>query len=177
MGIVLKGLKWLALLIVAFVLIGFVLPGSKHVERSREIAAPPQKIWPLLAEPKQWTAWQPWYAKDPAMKLTYSGAPSGTGAQWAWDSATQGKGSMSFVRADAPKQLEYLLKFEDMGSTATGTFTLEPAGAGTKVTWAFDTSFGRNPLMRWFGLGLDSMVGQDFETGLERLSAAATKSS
>lgn len=172
---IVKLLKGLAMLIVVLIAIGFVLPGTKHVERSREVAAPPEKIWALLVEPKQWTAWQPWYAKDPAMKLTYSGAPSGAGAQWAWESATQGKGSMSFVRADAPKQLEYFLKFEDMGSTATGKFTLEPAGAGTKVTWAFDTSFGMNPLMRWFGLGLDSMVGRDFETGLERLGAAATR--
>jgi hypothetical protein len=48
-------------------------------------------------------------------------------------------------------------------------------GAGTRVTWAFDTQLGLNPLMRWSGLVLDSMVGRDFEAGLDRMAALVTR--
>ena len=58
---------------------------------------------------------------------------------------------------------------------ATGHFHLEPVGAGTRVTWVFDAHLGLNPFMRWSGLALDSMVGRDFEAGLDRLAALVTR--
>lgn len=175
MGMVVTLVKWLFALVVACVLGAYLLPAHRHVERSREIAVPPERIWPLIAEPRQWIGWQPWYARDPAMKLSYSGAESGSGAQWAWDSATEGRGRMAFGHVEAPRLLHFRLEFEGMGSVATGQFRLEPVGAGTRVTWAFDTHLGLNPLMRWSGLVLDSMVGRDFEAGLDRLAALVTR--
>lgn len=179
MGMAVTLVKWLLVLVgacvVACVSGAYLLPASKHVERSREIAVPPERLWPLIAEPRQWAGWQPWYARDPAMKLSYSGAESGAGAQWAWDSATEGRGRMAFEHAEAPRLLHFRLEFVDMGSVATGHFRLEPVGAGTRVTWAFDTHLGLNPLMRWSGLVLDSMVGRDFEAGLDRLAALVTR--
>jgi uncharacterized protein YndB with AHSA1/START domain len=175
MGMVVTLVKWLLALVVAGVLGAYLLPASRHVERSREIAVPPERLWPLIAEPRQWIGWQPWYARDPAMKLSYSGAESGTGAQWAWESASEGRGRMAFEHAEAPRLLHFRLEFVDMGSVATGQFRLEPVGAGTRVTWAFDTQLGLNPLMRWSGLVLDSMVGRDFEAGLDRMAALVTR--
>ena len=32
-----------------------------------------------------WTGWSPWERMDPAMKRPYGGAPSGVGAEYAWD--------------------------------------------------------------------------------------------
>jgi uncharacterized protein YndB with AHSA1/START domain len=168
-----KIFQWFVALVLLLVVIAFLLPNQYHVERSKEIAAPPDKVWSLIAAPKAWNAWSPWYAKDPAMTMTYSGTDSGAGAAWAWNSKTQGRGSMRFLTADAPKLLTYDMKFEDMGSTATGDFKLEPTASGTKVTWGFDTAMGSNPLMRWFGLFLDKMVGGDFEAGLEKMAVAA----
>jgi uncharacterized protein YndB with AHSA1/START domain len=175
MRIVLKLLKWVLLLLTALALTAFVLPEARHVERSREIAVPPDQVWPLIAEPRRWNDWQPWLAKDPAMHITYSGPDRGAGAQWAWKSETEGEGRMKFEHAEPPRLLQYRLEFVDMGSTATGQFRLEPAGAGTRVTWTFDTRLGANPVMRWFGLMLDRVVGADFEAGLDRLARRATR--
>ena len=52
---------------------------------------------------------------------------------------------------------------------ATATYRLTPAGAGTKVTWGFNTDVGANPFMRWMGLMFDRWVGADYEDGLGRL--------
>ena len=59
---------------------------------------------------------------------------------------------------------------------ANGTLKLEPEGAGTKVTWSFAGEAGRNPMMRYMGLMMDGMVGQDFEVGLANLKVLAERS-
>jgi uncharacterized protein YndB with AHSA1/START domain len=168
--------KALVLLLAVLAGVALLLPDRRTVERSREIAAPAARIWPLIATPRQWPGWSPWLARDPAMTLRYAGADSGAGAEWSWQSATQGSGHMRFDRAEPPTRLAYTLVFEDMGSTATGEFVLEPLdqGARTRVTWRLESVFGRNLPLRGFGLLLDRVVGADFENGLARLEARAT---
>ncbi len=166
-------LKALVALGVLLAGVGLLLPRYRHVERSAELAASRERIWPLVEQTRRWSEWSPWYAKDPAMKLSYAGPASGAGAEWSWDSDSQGRGRMRFEQVDAPRRLAYRLDFETMGSTATGDLTLEPRGTGTHVTWRFDTDLGLNPLSRWFGLGLDRMVGRDFERGLAKLGELA----
>lgn len=160
-------------LAVLLALIGWLLPAQRHVERSIEIRATPAQVWPWIAEPRRWTAWSPWLAKDPKTRLEYVGPASGAGAGWHWSSSTQGTGSMRFVEADAPRQLRFEMSFDDMGMRSTGAFVLTPAADGTKVVWQLDAELGRNPLARWFGLAMDSVVGADFEAGLGRLATQA----
>ena len=67
-------------------------PGTFHVERSITIKAPPEKIFPLINDLRQWDVWTP-YNKDPAMKKSYSGPGSGNGAHYAWEGNSDvGKG-------------------------------------------------------------------------------------
>ncbi|MEZ5741020.1 MAG: SRPBCC family protein [Burkholderiaceae bacterium] len=159
---------WLGSLLVLLVLIGFFLPDPHPVERSRLIAQPQEKIWAMLVDPRAWNRWAPWFGRDPDMKITYIGAPSGVGARWRWASNSEGNGEMQFIAATAPRQLDYALSFDGMGS-AIGKFVLEPATGGTKVSWQFQSDPGLNPLGRWFGLFLDRLVGPDFEQGLSNL--------
>lgn len=157
-------------LVVVLAAVGLLLPGRRHVERSADLRAMPDEVWPWIAEPRRWTAWSPWLAKDPNTRLDYEGPASGVGAGWRWSSRTQGEGRMRFVSADAPKTLGYELFFEQTGLKATGAFVLTPSGGGTRVVWQLDADLGWNPLARWFGLGLDNLVGADFEAGLGRLA-------
>lgn len=171
-----KVIKWIVILVAAFVGIGFLLPADYKVSRSIDINATPDKIYPHLVAPKAWPKWTVWNARDPNMKVTYSGADSGVGAKWAWESKSEGNGSMEFSKAEPNKMIEYKLFFPDFGSTSTGTLTLTPSGNTTKVTWTNEGSMGGNPLMRYFGLMMDSMVGKDFAGGLANLKALAEKS-
>ena len=57
----------------------------------------------------------------------------------------------------------------------TAEFTLEPDGAGTRVTW---TMVGpKNVLMKVMGvfMNMDKMIGQAFEEGLGNLKALVEK--
>ncbi len=174
-----KVLKWLFIgiagLALVVVAVGFALPSSYMVTRSVDINAAPDKVYPLIADPKAWAKWGVWSERDPAMKTTYSGAPEGQGAKWAWESKSEGNGSMEFTRAEPGKALEYALSFPDMGMKSKGALLLEPAGAATRVTWTNAGDVGGNPLMHYFAVMMDDLVGPDFDKGLANLKALAEK--
>ena len=175
MNILKKVLIGLAVLVGALLLIGFVLPGTYRVERSVEIKAPADKVYAEIVDPKAWGKWAVWNRRDPNMKITYSGAASGAGAKWAWESKTEGTGNMEFVRADPPRALEYKLYFPDFDSTSTGALMLTPSAGGTRVTWTNAGQMGMKPIGGYFALCMDRMIGPDFEAGLANLKTLAEK--
>ena len=166
------GVLALALIVVG---IGFVLPSGFKVQRSIDIAAPPAKVYPLIAEPRQWNRWAIWNQRDPAMVIDYSGAPSGAGAKWSWKSKSEGNGSMDFTAAVPDERIDYALSFPDFDMRSRGQLRLQSAGTGTRVTWTNEGDVGRSPINRYFALMMDSMVGPDFEAGLKNLKALAER--
>lgn len=152
-------------------------PDSFRVERSITVAAPPEKIFPLINDLRLWAGWSPWEKMDPLMKRTHSGPPAGVGATYDWQGNKQvGTGRMRILQAAAPSQvviqLDFLAPFE---AHNTAEFTLTPQAGGTQVRWAMT---GPSPylakLMHLF-VSMDSMVGKDFEAGLQSLKALAEK--
>jgi uncharacterized protein YndB with AHSA1/START domain len=175
----LKVLKWLVIVLIGLIVLlfagGYALSPEFKAVRSLTVSAPAQKIYPLIADPRQWKNWTVWNRRDPAMTMTYSGAPSGAGAVWEWKSKTQGDGKMTFTAAEPGKRVGYDLYFPDFGTTSSGDLLLSPEGSGTKVTWTMNGNMGSNPLYRWMALFMDKMVGPDFEAGLANLKALAEK--
>ncbi len=152
-----------------------LLSGEFHVERKLTVGAPPERVYEQLADPRRWKDWSVWNQRDPAMQITYEGPPSGVGAVWAWRSATEGDGRMSFTAAEPGRRLAYDLYFPDFGTTSKGEIRLAAAGGGTELTWVMDGNMGRNPMLRWVALFADGMVGRDFEAGLANLKALVEK--
>jgi uncharacterized protein YndB with AHSA1/START domain len=174
---VLKTLAIILLGLLAVLLIGgYLLPSTFKVARSVDIAAGADKIYALVAAPRQWRQWSVWNQRDPAMAITYSGPEAGAGSVWAWTSVSEGDGKMSFTAAEPPRRVAYELYFPDFGTTSKGEFRFEPqAAGGTRVTWSMDGDMGANPLFHWMALFADGMVGKDFEAGLANLKAVAEK--
>ncbi|OGA15470.1 MAG: hypothetical protein A3I63_02190 [Betaproteobacteria bacterium RIFCSPLOWO2_02_FULL_66_14] len=172
-----KVLKWIVIgvagLAVVLTLIGFLLPSTFRVERSAEIRAPAEKVYALIEDPRAWARWTVWNQRDPQMKMTYSGAASGPGAKWSWESKTEGNGAMEFTRADPGKMVEYRLSFPELGMSSTGRLTLLAGATGTRISWANEGDMGANPYMHYFAVLMNRMVGPDFEAGLARLKALA----
>jgi len=174
-----KLLKWLVVVIaslaVLLTLVGFLLPSKFRVERSTEIRAPAEKVYALVQDPREWAKWTVWNQRDPRMTMSYSGAPSGQGAKWSWQSKSEGNGAMEFTRAEPHKLVEYRLSFPDFGMSSTGLLTLTGGATGTRLSWSNEGEMGANPFMRYFALVMDRMAGPDFEQGLARLKALAEK--
>jgi uncharacterized protein YndB with AHSA1/START domain len=173
-------MKWLiriigglAALVAVLLAVGFVLPAQFKVQRVAQIAAPAEKVYALIADPREWKRWGVWSQRDPAMKMDYSGAPSGAGAKWSWQSASEGNGAMEFTAAVPPERVAYLLTFPDMGMQSRGELRIAPGGNGVVVTWTNEGDMGGNPVNRWFGLFMDDLVGPDFQAGLANLKKIA----
>ena len=79
-----KIVKWLAIiivvLVVVFILIGFVLPKNYNVERSVVIRAEPAAIHTLVGELRAWDRWTPWQEADPTIVTTFGETTAGVGA-------------------------------------------------------------------------------------------------
>lgn len=152
-------------------------PDTFRVERMATVKAPPEKIYPLIQDFHAWSGWSPWERVDPGMRRTYGGAPSGVGAEYAWDGDKNvGKGRMRIVEAAPPSRVVVQLDFEKpFEGHSVARFTLTPAGDGTAVTWAMQgESRFVGKLISVF-MSMDRMIGDQFETGLANLKALAEK--
>jgi uncharacterized protein YndB with AHSA1/START domain len=146
-------------------------PDTFSVSRAITVKAPPQKIFSLINDFHQWANWSPWENKDPAMKRSLDGAPSGRGAVYAWDgNKNVGSGRMEILEASEPSKIVIKLDFfKPFEGHNTAEFTLLPQGDVTHVNWLMH---GPAPLlsriMQVF-MNLDAMIGKDFEAGLANL--------
>lgn len=160
----------LALLILILVGVSYLLPGQADVSRSITIDAPASEIFPYVNSMQETEKWSPWLARDPNTKLTYSGPETGVGntLSWASDNKQVGTGTQEITESVQDQVVRTALDFGSMG-TAAASFTLQPEGSGTRVTWGFQSDLGLNPLSRWMGLMMDQWVGGDYERGLSNL--------
>ncbi len=174
-----RWLKWTVAVVLALTLVllggGLLLSPRFKVSRSIAVNAPSDKVYALVASPRQWKQWSVWNQRDPAMQITYFGPESGAGAGWSWVSKTEGDGRMTLVKAEPGRQVVFELFFPDFGTTSTGALAFDRQGAATQVRWTMDGDMGSNPMMRWFALGADRLMGPDFEAGLTNLKALAER--
>jgi polyketide cyclase/dehydrase/lipid transport protein len=144
-------------------------PDVFRVQRGASIQAPPERIYPLIADFERWGEWSPYEKKDPGMKRSIQGRV------YAWEGNRDvGAGRMEIVEAAAPSKLRLKLDFSrPFEAHNMVEFSLERKGDATRVTWDMQ---GPAPFIsRVIGLFLDmdAMVGKDFEAGLARLKAIA----
>ena len=80
--------------VAAILILAAMKPATFRITRGTSINAPPDKIFPLIADFRAWSAWSPWEKKDPALKRTYGGPASGQGAVYEWEGNSKvGKGA------------------------------------------------------------------------------------
>jgi len=152
-------------------------PDSFAVQRAAVVDAPPERIFPLISDFRQWGSWSPYEHKDPAMKRTFSGAARGNGAVYAWEGDKNvGTGRMEILEAAAPSKIVIKLDFySPFEAHNTAEFTMLPQGDETRVTWRMH---GPAPFMAkvmHVFINIDKMVGKDFEVGLANLKRLAEK--
>ena len=148
------------------------------VERSATMRAEPARVFEQVVDFKRWPAWSPWEDIDPGMQRTHSGPDSGVGSVYEWSGNRKaGQGRMEITSADraGPRpaiviDLRFVKPFK---SSSTTTFTFQPEGETTRVTWTM--SGPRTLATKVMGVftSMDKLVGKDFEKGLARLRGVA----
>lgn len=150
--------------------IGLLLPRYVHVERAITIKAPQATVFTVLNGFTHFNKWSPWYQLDPDAKYTFEGPRSGVGARLSWvgDPATLGNGAQAIITSEPWGRVQTDFDFGPQGK-AIGTHTLTVEGGDTHVVWGFNTDLGLNPVSRYLGLMFDTMIGRDYDRGLEGL--------
>jgi len=148
-----------------------------RVERSFDIAAPAEKIYPLIADFRAWTQWSPYENRDPNLRRTYGAVTNGLGATYAWEgNKNVGSGKMEILQASPPSRIVIDLQFlKPFKAHNQAEFTLQPNGNTTRVSWAMTGP--ASLMMRVMGLfmNMDKMIGRDFEAGLAKLKSVTEK--
>jgi len=148
-------------------------PEEFSVSRSAVMAAPAPAVFAQVNDLHNWEKWNPWQKVDPAMKLTFSGPPSGIGAAYAWQGNRDvGEGRLAIIESKPADLVRIKLEFlKPFAATNTAIFTFKPEGSRTAVTWSME---GRN---NYFAkainlcMNMDKMVGGQFEKGLADMKA------
>ena len=152
-------------------------PDTFRIARTTTIKAPPEKIFPLINDFRNWTSWSPYEQKDPDMRRSYGSTTSGRGAVYEWDGDKNvGAGRITITDASPSSMvrlnLDMLKPFEAHNVVE---FTLDPRGGETAVTWAMNGGVPYLAKIVHVFFNMDRMVGGDFETGLANMKAAAEK--
>jgi effector-binding domain-containing protein/carbon monoxide dehydrogenase subunit G len=166
-----KVLLGVVAVVAVFVIIGWLLPRQVRIERSTMIERPASLVYATTNSFQRFGEWSPWQEMDPAMKVEIDGPREGVGARLTWSgNDAVGSGVQTIAASVANESVTTDLVFDGM-PPSKAVFQFSPQDVGTRVTWSLETDMGLNPIARWFGLTLDSMVGKDFARGLDRLKA------
>jgi len=160
----------LAIIVVALLIVISTRPNSFRLERTTRIAAPPERVFPLINDFHEWPKWSPFEKLDTDLKRTYSGAPSGVGAGYAWDGKNAGAGAMEITQSTPSSRILIKLDFtKPFEAHNTADFTIASDGGGSVVTWAMYGPQGFMNKAMSLVMSMDKLVGGQFDEGLANL--------
>ncbi len=155
----------LALAMIAFTVIGILLPSGWETERSIVIEAPPEAILPWLERAEAWGEWTP--SPDDGVELF--GPPAGPGSGRRWDDARYGQGEFEITAVEEGRRVSYEVAVEGGAIRISGRLELLPEGASTRVVWREEGDFGWNPLLGYVAGQMEELQGNQLEDALRTL--------
>ncbi|MGZ4959390.1 MAG: SRPBCC family protein [Methylomonas sp.] len=164
-------------LLIAVLFYASTKPDTFRVERTINIRAKPETIFPLIADLHEMQTWSAWEKVDPKLYKAFSGAPQGVGAIYEWQGNQQiGQGRMEIIEATPPTRIIIKMDFiKPFTAQNTVEFFLQ-SEAGS--TWVSEVIFGAHSLLsKLMSLifGTDKMIGGKLEKSLSALKAIAEK--
>jgi hypothetical protein len=152
-------------------------PDTFRIVRSTVVSASPERIFPYLNDLHLFRLWSPFEHKDPGMERAFSGPLSGPGAIYEFAGNNQiGAGRLTISGTAPPTSVTMRLDMHrPMAASNVVTFSLEPAGGGTRVTWDMQGPAPFLSKLIHLFINMERLVGNDFEAGLASLKALAER--
>jgi carbon monoxide dehydrogenase subunit G len=156
-----------AVVLVAFLIVGWLLPASWEAGADVVVPVPPGVIMPFLDAPEGWQSWTPW-----PDSTSRTGPERGAGAMIRWDDRELGSGAFRIEDVGA-LEVAYTVTVEGAGGSVMethGSVRLSVAEEGTRIEWREAGDLGRNPLMGYWALTMDRAQSLEMQKGLDRLA-------
>jgi len=165
-----------AIVAALMLLVGLVLPSSRHLSESVETNRKMTIVFDTINSFQRFEDWNPLVLRDPKAVLERSGPVSGVGAKLGFTSKEDqvGDGSFEIVESVPGKKVRIAIDNERQGHDKFTQFTLKPTGRGAvkrniEITQTYDVKYGWNLIGRYAGLYVSRHVGDDMKLGLARL--------
>lgn len=156
----------LSAVLLLYLLVGLLLPGTWTAEEEATLPAPPSLVFPILNRISAWPSWTPF----PETGLDAFGPSEGVGAGVRWQDPQYGSGEARIVKASQDSLVEYEVLIEGGSLRIRGSLTLLPEGAGTRIRWVEHGDFGWNPILGYTARGMAASQGEAMKASLARLT-------
>lgn len=141
-----------------------------YVKRSILIDSPIEKIFPLVNDFANWTAWSPWAILEKEAKINVKE----DGKFFDWQGARIGSGNMTITSEKTNESVYVDLTFlKPWKSYAKVIYNFKKVNNSTEVTWELHSSLPF--FMFWMKQMMQNMVGMDFDRGLKMLKDLSEK--
>ncbi|WP_233843255.1 polyketide cyclase [Dyella sp. 2HG41-7] len=152
------------IVIVVGVVVGIIMPGSGHVERSLVVSKDLRQVYDVMANFRPFPDYAVLRAYDPRTQYTLSGSAYGPGSEVSWNSQDEKVGTGKLTVASATPDFskidstvnsaQIIWNLDNAWRGSDKHFTLDLQRQGntgklTKITWAYDVSYGFNILDRY----------------------------
>ena len=168
-------LKVFGVIVLLIVIVGIVLPNQIDVRRSIEINAPLESIHEYANDLEKWPLWSPWIAEDPTIEITLGEIHQGVGATQSWKAAS-GNGKITLTASSLEQGIVYDMSFAGDSTLYQAGLSYESQGDTIVVTWFMTGEMKPIVIGNYFALLMDSLVGDSFAQGLEKLKKLAENS-
>jgi effector-binding domain-containing protein len=164
----------LAIVVALFLVVGLVLPSSRHLVEKTETNRKLTIVFDTLNSFRRFKDWNTLPLRDPRMQMTLSGPEEGVGARLDYDSKERGLGQGSWEITESVPREKIAIKIDNVerGENKRTEFTFKPTGRNNRyveITQTYDVDYGWNLLGRYAGLYVTRHVGDDMKMGLTRL--------
>jgi effector-binding domain-containing protein len=160
----------LAVIVLVLAGLGFLLPKTRHIERSITIDSPPCVVFARVNGFASFDDWSPFFAMMPDARYASTGPEFGVGSAMTWTrtGAEPETGSQTIVASTPYERVDVALDLGSQGD-AQSAYLLEASDSGTRLTWTFEVDYGLNIIRRYQGLLLDGQIGPLYLQGLANL--------
>lgn len=150
-----------------------VQPNDFEFNRSRTIEAPISVIFNKVNDYTNWPEFSPWLEQEPNANITYGETTSGEGANYSWEGAILGEGSMETIAVNSNTSISQHIAFvKPFKSESDIYWNFEPTENGIKVTWGMKGNQDfMTKMYTVFSGSIEDNTAPDFERGLFKLDS------
>ncbi len=172
-----KILVIIGIIILALLVVALFVDRDYTIERQIVINKPKSEVYDYIKYLKNQNEYSKWASMDPNMKKEFTGTDATVGFISSWEGNKDvGKGEQEIKKIKDGERIDFEIRFKKPWESVAQSYMITEAisETQTKVKWAFS---GHMPypfnLMRI--LGMEKMVGNDLQTGLNNLKALREK--